>query len=94
MAELVLYGIRHHYGSSRPMRALPRHSSTNESGPGAITRYYSDCGVVGISLTMMDQISGPFQLELKDISLMVDHGNDGEEFAYEMYKIPHFWAGH
>ena len=43
---------------------------------------------------MMDQISGPFQLELKDISLMVDHGNDGEEFAYEMYKIPHFWAGH
>lgn len=53
-----------------------------------------ECGVVGISLTMMDQISGPFQLELKDISLMVDHGNDGEEFAYEMYKIPHFWAGH
>ena len=50
--------------------------------------------MVGLSLTMMDQISGPFQLELKDISLMVDHGNDGEEFAYEMYKIPHFWAGH
>jgi len=53
-----------------------------------------ECGVVGISLTLMDQISGPFQLELKDVSLMVDHGNDGEEFAYEMYKIPNFWAGH
>ena len=42
----------------------------------------------------MDRISGPFQLEFKDISLAVDHGNDGEEFAYEMYKIPTFWAGH
>ena len=52
------------------------------------------CGVVGVSFTLMDQISGPFQLEMKDISLAVDHGNDTEEFAYEMYKIPHFWAGH
>jgi len=52
------------------------------------------CGVVSVSFTLMDQISGPFQLEMKDISLAVDHGNDGEEFAYEMYKIPHFWAGH
>ena len=55
---------------------------------------FTECGVVGVSFTLMDQISGPFQLEMKDISLMVDHGNDGEEFAYEMYKIPHFWAGH
>ena len=55
---------------------------------------FIECGVVGVSFTLMDQISGPFQLEMKDISLMVDHGNDGEEFAYEMYKIPHFWAGH
>ena len=45
-------------------------------------------------MTLMDQVSGPFQLEMKDISLMVDHGNDTEDFAYEMYKIPHFWAGH
>ena len=55
---------------------------------------FSGCGVVGISFTLMDRISGPFQLEFKDISLAVDHGNDGEEFAYEMYKIPTFWAGH
>ena len=46
--------------------------------------------MVGVSLTLMDQVSGPFQLEMKDISLMVDHGNDTEDFAYEMYKIPHF----
>ena len=53
-----------------------------------------ECGVVGMSITLMDSVSGPFQLELKDINLAVDHGNDGEQFAYEMYKIPHFWAGH
>eukprot|EP00090_Calanus_glacialis_P019311 TRINITY_DN29690_c0_g1_i1.p1 TRINITY_DN29690_c0_g1~~TRINITY_DN29690_c0_g1_i1.p1 ORF type:complete len:384 (-),score=133.76 TRINITY_DN29690_c0_g1_i1:61-1212(-) len=51
-------------------------------------------GVVGMSLTLMDQISGPFQLEIKDISLHCDFKDDSEDFAYEMYKIPNFWAGH
>jgi len=53
-----------------------------------------EAGVVGMSLTLMDQISGPFQLEIKDISLHCDHNGDGEDFAYEMYKVPNFWAGH
>ena len=61
---------------------------------GVVNLTFVGCGVVSVSFTLMDQISGPFSLEMKDISLMVDHGNDGEEFAYEMYKIPHFWAGH
>ena len=38
--ELVLYGIRELASAtlwfSRPMRAKPRHSSTNESGPGCV----------------------------------------------------------
>ena len=41
-----------------------------------------------------DQVSFHFQLEIKDISLHCDHNNDEEDFAYEMYKIPEFWAGH
>eukprot|EP00092_Neocalanus_flemingeri_P017623 GFUD01019066.1.p1 GENE.GFUD01019066.1~~GFUD01019066.1.p1 ORF type:complete len:395 (-),score=116.12 GFUD01019066.1:46-1230(-) len=53
-----------------------------------------EAGVMGMSLTLMDQISGPFQLEIKDISLHCDHNEDGEDFAYEMYKVPNFWAGH
>jgi len=53
-----------------------------------------ECGVVGISITLMDNISGPFQLEIKDVSLKCDFEHDDEEFAYEMYKVPHFWAGH
>jgi len=53
-----------------------------------------DAGVVGMSITLMDQITGPFQLEIKDISLHADYTEDREEFAYEMYKIPSFWAGH
>jgi len=52
------------------------------------------CGVQGMSVTLMDQISGPFQLEIKDISLHNDHSDDDEDFAYEMYKVPNFWAGH
>lgn len=53
-----------------------------------------ECGVVGVSLTLMDSVSGPFQLEIKDISLHNDPTSDDEMFAYEMYKIPHFWAGY
>jgi len=53
-----------------------------------------EAGVVGMSITLMDQISGPFQLEIKDISLHNDPTDDREHFAYEMYKVPNFWAGH
>jgi len=53
-----------------------------------------EAGVVGMSITLMDRISGPFQLEIKDISLHCDPQADEEDFAYEMYKIPNFWAGH
>jgi len=45
----------------------------------------------GISFTLKDKISGPFQLEIKDISLHYDPTGDDEEFAYEMYRIPAFW---
>lgn len=48
--------------------------------------------VVGMSLTLKDRISGPFQLEIKDVSLLHDPSYDDEEFAYEMYKTPAFWA--
>jgi len=58
------------------------------------TRVPLECGVVGVSITLMDRISGPFQLEIKDISLHMDHRPDDEDFAYELYKIPNFWAGH
>jgi hypothetical protein len=34
------------------------------------------------------------QLELKDISLLNDQTQEDEKFAYEMYKVPDFWAGH
>jgi hypothetical protein len=46
-----------------------------------------------MSITLMDGTSGPFRLEVKDIGLHRDDGADDEEFAYEMYKIPDFWAG-
>jgi len=58
------------------------------------TRIPLELGVVGMSITLMDQITGPFQLEIKDISLHNDPREDSEDFAYEMYKIPTFWAGH
>jgi len=45
----------------------------------------------GISFTLKDRISGPFQLEIKDISLHYDPTGDDEDFAYEMYRIPAFW---
>jgi len=51
-------------------------------------------GVVGMSISLMDGHSGPFQLELKDISLHKDPNPVQEDFAYEMYKVPDFWAGH
>jgi len=51
-------------------------------------------GVVGITLTLADGISGPFHLEMKDVSLMYDPTQDDETFAYESYKIPDFWAGY
>ena len=35
-----------------------------------------------------------FQLELKDISLLFEPTAEDETFAYEMYKIPDFWAGY
>jgi len=47
----------------------------------------------GMSITLADQITGPFQLEIKDIGVHCDPGHDLEEFAYEKYKIPSFWAG-
>ena len=47
-----------------------------------------------MSITMMDGTSGPFQLEIKDIGLHYDPNQDMEDFAYEMYRIPEYWAGH
>ena len=35
-----------------------------------------------------------FQLEIKDISLLNDPTGEDETFAYELYKIPDFWAGY
>lgn len=46
-----------------------------------------------ISITLKDKITGPFQLEIKDISLHNDPTGDDEIFAYEMYKTPDFYAG-
>jgi len=44
-----------------------------------------------MSITLKDRISGPFQLEIKDISLHNDPWKDDEEFAYEKYRVPDFW---
>jgi NADH dehydrogenase [ubiquinone] 1 alpha subcomplex assembly factor 1 len=46
-----------------------------------------------ISFTLKDKITGPFQLEMKDISLHNDPTFDDEKFAYEMYLVPQFWIG-
>jgi len=48
----------------------------------------------GVSITLNDRINGPFQLEVKDISLHNDPQGDDEDFAYENYKVPRFWAGY
>ena len=51
-------------------------------------------GVVGVSISLMDGNTGPFHLEIKDIGLHNDPTADDEKFAYEMYKLPDFWAGY
>lgn len=51
-------------------------------------------GVVGVSISLMDGNTGPFHLEIKDIGLHNDPTADDEQFAYEMYKLPDFWAGY
>jgi len=52
-----------------------------------------EAGVVGMSISLMDGNTGPFHFEIKDIGLHNDPTADDEEFAYEMYKLPDFWAG-
>lgn len=49
---------------------------------------------VGMSISLKDRISGPFQLEIKDISVLNDATDEDETFAYEKYKVPDFWAGY
>eukprot|EP00088_Acartia_fossae_P023675 TRINITY_DN2469_c0_g1_i1.p1 TRINITY_DN2469_c0_g1~~TRINITY_DN2469_c0_g1_i1.p1 ORF type:complete len:388 (-),score=74.90 TRINITY_DN2469_c0_g1_i1:186-1349(-) len=49
--------------------------------------------IQGISFTLKDRITGPFRLEIKDISLQHDAKGDDEVFAYEMYRVPSFWIG-
>jgi len=46
-----------------------------------------------ISFTLKDRITGPFQLEIKDIGLVCDESGDNEEHAYETYIVPDFWIG-
>ena len=53
-----------------------------------------EAGVVGMSISLMDGNTGPFHFEIKDIGLHNDPTNDDEQFAYEMYKLPDFWAGY
>jgi len=53
-----------------------------------------EAGVVGVSISLMDGNTGPFHLEIKDIGLHNDPTADDEKFAYEMYKLPDFWAGY
>ena len=55
---------------------------------------YNQAGVVGVSISLMDGNTGPFHLEIKDIGLHNDPTADDEKFAYEMYKLPDFWAGY
>ena len=50
--------------------------------------------MVGVSISLMDGNTGPFHLEIKDIGLHNDPTADDEKFAYEMYKLPDFWAGY
>ena len=52
-----------------------------------------EAGVVGMSISLMDGNTGPFHFEIKDIGLHNDPTADDEHFAYEMYKLPDFWAG-
>jgi len=47
----------------------------------------------GMSITLADNITGPFQLEVKDIGVQLDMDNDPEWFAYEKYKVPAWYAG-
>ena len=52
-----------------------------------------EAGVVGMSISLMDGNTGPFHFEIKDIGLHNNPTADDEQFAYEMYKLPDFWAG-
>jgi len=49
--------------------------------------------IQSISFTLKDKITGPYRLEIKDVSLHNDPFGDDEVFAYEMYKVPAFWIG-
>jgi len=49
--------------------------------------------IQSIAFTLMDRITGPFQLEIKDIGLVRHESGDNEEFAYETYLVPEFWIG-
>ena len=60
--------------------------------------------MVGVSLTLMDQVSGPFQLEMKDISLedyianlRINANSDRPDPADRGYYEPapgrHWYAG-
>jgi len=51
------------------------------------------CDMQSISITLQDKITGPFQLEIKDISLHNDPSGDDEEHAYEKYLVQDFWIG-
>ena len=46
-----------------------------------------------MSITLQDMVTGPFQLEIKDVGVMLDVDHDLETFAYEMYKVPAWYAG-
>ena len=45
--------------------------------------------VSNISITLMDNISGPFNLEIGYVGLELMEQPFREKFAYEMYKLPH-----